>query len=141
MLGEAIAEFSGKLTGTKVLEPDGPAPKIEASIQGSGKLLGLDATLIGTFWQTISGKGRLYGEGRVVFMTSDGGVANFTGFGVGSITGSGFTSSWGNCGHIQTESPNLERLNEVVTVSEYDSDEDGNFTWDIREWKRKAASG
>lgn len=141
MLGELIAEFSGKLAGTKVLESDGPAPKIEASIQGSGKILGLDATLIGTYWQTILGKGRLYGEGRVVIMTSDGGVAKWTGFGVGAITGPGFSSSWGVCGHFQTESQNLERLNDVSTVSEYESDENGDWNFPITEWKGKAASG
>ncbi len=141
MLGEVIADFSGQLTGTKVLESDGPVPKIEASVKGSGKLLGLDATVIGTYWQTIRGKGRLYGEGRVVFMTSDGRVANWTGFGIGSITGSGFSSSWGVCGRFHTDSPDIERLNDVATVSEYDSDENGDWTWHITEWKRKAASG
>ena len=140
MLGEDIADVSGQLTGTKVLESDGPA-KIEASIKGSGKLLGLDATVIGTYWQTILGKGRLYGEGRVVMMTSDGGVAKWTGFGIGSITGSGFSSGWAVCGRFQTDSPNLERLNDVATVSEYDSDENGDWTWHITEWKSKAASG
>ncbi len=139
MLGELIAEFSGQLTGTKVLASSGPAPKIEASLQGSGKLLELDATVIGTYWQVIRGQGRLYGEGRVVVMTGDGGVAKWTGFGVGTITGSGFSSSWGVCGHFQTEAASLEPLNDIATVSEYDLDENGNWTWHLSEWKRKAA--
>ncbi len=57
MLGEIIAEISGQVTGTRVLEADGPGPKIEASIQGAGKLLESEATMMATYRQTFRGGG------------------------------------------------------------------------------------
>ena len=139
MLGEIIAELSGQITGTRVLEADGPNPKMEASLQGAGKLLGSEATTMASYSQTFRGGG-LYGEGHVVVMTGDGGVATWEGFGIGKQTGPGFSSSWAVCGSFQTETPGLARLNGVATVSEYDSDESGNWTWVVREWKSKVDS-
>ena len=92
-----------------------------------------------TYSQTFRGGG-LYGEGHVVVMTGDGGVATWEGFGIGKITGPGFSSSWAVCGYFQTETPGLARLNGVAVVSEYDSEENGNWTWVIREWKNKVDS-
>jgi hypothetical protein len=81
----------------------------------------------------------LYGEGHVVFTTNDGGVAIWKGFGVGTPTGGGFAASYAVAGAIQTDSPSLARLNSVATISEYDVDESGNWTWQISEWKAKAS--
>jgi len=139
MLGEIIADFSGQLTGTKVLPPDGTNPMMEASLQGSGTLLGMAATTLGTYWQTIRSTGVLYGEGNVVITTNDGGVAIWKGFGVGTSTGGGFAASYAVAGAFQTNSPSLARLNSVATIAEYDVDESGNWTWRISEWKSKAS--
>ncbi len=138
MLGEVIAETSGNVTGAKVLPSEGPTPKLEASTQGSGKLLGMEATVIGSYWQTIRVGGVLYGEGLFVFMTNDGGIAKFTGFGVGKPTGPGYSASWAVCGSFHTESPKLTPLNSVAVASEWDADESGNRTWVMSEWKSKS---
>jgi len=138
MLGEVIGEFSGKITGVKVLPPEGQVPKIEASIQGTGKVLGKEATVMATYLQTVKAGGGFYGEGQVVIMTPKGDVATSKGFGVGRPTGPGFSASFAVCGSFDTGSANLERLNGVATVSEYDVKENGDWTWRIWEWKSKA---
>ena len=137
MLGEVISEMSGQTAVVRVLEADSPSPKMEASLQGAGKLLGHDATSLATYWMTFRAGGELYGEGKVVFMTDEG-VASWVGFGIGKMIGPGSAASWAVCGNIQTASPALARLNGVATVSDYDQDEDGNWTWVLREWKCKA---
>ena len=140
MLGEVIADMSGQLTGTKVLSAEGPVPTMEVTAQGSGTLLGVEATVLGTYSQTTRPGGVLYGEGQVDFTTNDGGMATWKGFGLGTITGAGYAASYAVCGTFQTASSSLARLNSVAVVSEYDVDEAGNWTWRISEWKYKSSS-
>jgi hypothetical protein len=47
-LGELIEEESGKITGQRVLDVDGP--KIETSFRMDGKLGGIEYSDIGTYW-------------------------------------------------------------------------------------------
>jgi hypothetical protein len=138
MLGEVIGEFSGKITGVKVLPPEGQVPMIEASIQGTGKVLGKEATVVATYLQTVKAGGGFYAEGQAVIMTPMGDVATSKGFGVGRPTGPGFSASFAVCGSFDTGSASLERLNGVATVGEYDAKENGDWTWRIWEWKSKA---
>jgi hypothetical protein len=133
MLGEMIVESSGKITGVKVLSVEGPVPKLEVSLQGSGKLLGQETTEFITYWQTVRPGGALYGEGQAVAMTHDGEMATWTGFGVGRPTGKGHATSYRAAGAFQTTAEKLLRLNGVATVAEYEVDEDGNYSY--KEWE------
>ncbi len=135
MLGEQLGEASGKITATRVLPSDGPTPNLEISFQGSGKLLGVDINDFGTYTQTVRLGGAYYGEGQVVLITTDGGVANWTGFGVGRPTGHVPAGTFGVCGSIQTASEKLARLNTVATVVEFRVDENGNYSWKLWEWQ------
>jgi hypothetical protein len=130
-----ISESSGKLTGVKVLPVEGPAPKLEVSLQGAGKLLGQSMTEFITYWQTVRPGGELYGEGQVVMMSEAGETVTWKGFGVGRPTGKGFAASYRAAGSYQTTSATLRRLNSVITVTDYELDENGNYTAKEWEWK------
>ncbi len=135
MLGEIIAESSGKITGVRVLSAEGPVPELEVSLQGRGTLLGQEMTSFITYVQTIRPSGELYGEAQEVVMTADGDMATWTGFGVGRSTGKGSAASSRGAGSFQTASEKLARLNGVATVVEYELDEAGNYYYKEWEWK------
>lgn len=135
MLGEQLGEASGKITVTRALPSEGPTPKLEISFQGSGNLLGVAMNDFGTYWQTVRPGGVLYGEGQVALITTDGEVANWTGFGVGRPTGRVPAGMFSVCGSFQTASERLARLNTVANVVEYQVDENGNYAWKMWEWK------
>lgn len=135
MLGEQLGEASGKVTAIRVLPSNGPVPNFEISFQGSGKLLGVDINDFGTYAQTVRLGGAYYGEGQVALITTDGEVANWTGFGVGRPTGHVPAGTFGVCGSIQTASEKLARLNTVATVTEFRVDESWNYSWKFWEWK------
>jgi hypothetical protein len=62
MLGEKLGEFQGKVTGQRILPTEGANPKTGTSFEISGTLLGIDATMMGTYWTTVRSDGLLYGE-------------------------------------------------------------------------------
>lgn len=64
MLGELIYEGRGKRTGRSVLPLAGTEARIEVSFEDTGKLLGVDANFIGTYWAATRPDGTLYGEGQ-----------------------------------------------------------------------------
>jgi hypothetical protein len=133
-LGDQIGEASGRITGTRVLAPEGQPVKVEVALQGSGTMLGQQITDVGTYWQTLRPGGVLYGEGDNLFLTPDGQSAHWTGFGVGRPTGPFPAGHFAVCGSALTDSQSLGRLNEVVTAIEFDVGEDGNYHWTAWEW-------
>jgi hypothetical protein len=135
MLGEQLSEGSGKITAIRVLVSDGPTPKLEISLQGSGKLLGMDMNVFGTYRQTLRSGGVLYGEGQSVAIITGGDMATWTGFGIGRPTGPVPAATFSVCGSFQTASKKLARLNTVATVIEQQVDENGNVAWKMWEWK------
>jgi hypothetical protein len=134
-LGDQIGESSGRITGTRVITPLGSQQaQIEVAFQGSGTLLGQDITEIGTYVSTFRPGGVVYGEGDVLYMTSDGASAHWQGFGVGRPTGAFPAGHFAVCGSAESESQALSRLNEIATVTEYDADQEGNYRYMIWEW-------
>jgi hypothetical protein len=133
-LGDQIGEASGRITGTRVLAPEGQPVKVEVALQGSGTMLGQQITDVGTYWQTVRPGGVIYGEGNNVWLTNDGESAHWTGFGVGRPTGPFPAGHIAVCGSALTDSQALGRLNEVATAIEYDVGEDGSYRWTAWEW-------
>ena len=82
MLGEQIAEETGKVTGFRVLDPAGP--KVEVSIHTKGKILGNDYQGRATYTSQMQPGGFLYGEGHGAYMTGDG-MATWKGQGMGKL--------------------------------------------------------
>ena len=135
-LGDQIGESSGRITGTRVISPLGSQQaQIEVSFRGIGTLLGQDMTEVGTYVQSLRPGGVLYGEGDVLYITSDGESAHWKGFGVGRPTGPFPAGHFAVCGSAETESQALSRLNEIATVTEYDADQEGNYRYTLWEWR------
>jgi len=134
MLGEMLGETQGKITGNRVLPSEGPTPKIESSYQGSGRILGVEVTDMGTFWSIFRKEGVLYGEGQGVVMTRDGEMATWKGQGLGRIKGRSTAVSWRGSVLFQTSSQRLARLGSVAVNFEFEVDEDGNTYVKIWEW-------
>jgi hypothetical protein len=135
MLGEVVAEGSGQIIGMRILPPDGGHLRTEVTFQGrAGKLLGHEVSDLGTYCQTVRPGGFYYGEGRVILMTTEGDIAEWSGFGVGRPTGPAPAGHFAPCGSIQTTSERLARLNGISTVGEYEVDVNGHYQWRLYEW-------
>src|SRR6266568_3754961 len=135
MLGELLGESSGKLLGMRVLPTEGQLVKVEVSFQGTGKFLGEEMTDMGTYWQTIKPGGVLYGEGHVLIMVKDGGIGDWTGFGVGRPTGPSPAAHYGVCGLFHGAPERWARLLGCAAVNEYYVDASGGYKWKMWEWK------
>ena len=86
VLGELIEQESGKITGRRVLDVEGP--KTESSFTMNGKWVGQDVTDIGTYWGVMregtEAQGVVYGEAQGVATTKDGqGMATYKVQGIG----------------------------------------------------------
>src|SRR5215472_16702757 len=110
MLGDQIAEESGKVTGFRVLDTAGP--KVEVSIRTQGKILGHDYQGRATYSSQMQPSGHLFGQGQVVYMTGDG-IAVWKGQGSGRLTPGGGVSYRGPV-HFLTATGNLAKLVGVV---------------------------
>jgi len=134
MLGEKIAEGSGKVTSQRVLpNPGGPA-KMETSFQNNGTLLGIKVKETGTYWSVFRADGTVYGEGQGILMGEDGNAATWTGQGVGTIKKDGSVSYRGAV-YYQSSSSKWSRLNSVAAVFEHEVDAQGNARSQLWEWK------
>jgi hypothetical protein len=139
-LGELIEEESGKITGRRVVDVEGP--KIESSFTMNGKWVGQDVTDIGTYWGVMREgteiQGVVYGEAQGVATTKDGqGMATYTVQGIGRSTSPGKIRFHGSVFYrtTPTSGGKLSSLNNKVGVFEYEEDEQGNCSVKVWEWK------
>ena len=134
MLGEKICEYTGKITSRRVLANPGGGPKMEASQELTGKLLGVETAETSTYWSVMRPDGTLIGEGQGVAMSQQGDVATWVGQGVGTMGKAGAVSFRGAVFYHST-SPRWARLNSVAAIFEYEVDAEGNSRSTIWEWK------
>ena len=137
MLGEKLGEFRGKVTGQRVLPADGSSPRVETSFEINGTLLGIEATMMGTYWSAVRPDGTLYGEcpQQGIVMTRDGAVGTWSGAGVGRFTGQGTAVSFRGAVYFQTMPQQLARLTRVAVLYEWEIDANGNTQTPFWEWK------
>jgi hypothetical protein len=140
VLGQLIEEESGKITGQRVVDVEGP--KIESSFTMNGKWVGQDVTDIGTYWGVMregaEAQGVVYGEAQGVATTKDGqGMATYTVQGIGRFTSPGKIRFHGSVFYrtTPTSGGKLSSLNNIVGVFEYEEDEQGNCSVKVWEWK------
>ena len=137
VLGELIVEDSGKVTGQRVLDVNGP--KIETSVSMEGKYRGEDCRDMITYCSVMregTEEGVMYGEGQGVVTTKDGkGMATWTGQGIGRFTSPGKISFRGSLFFRAPSAGKLSSFNNVVGVFEYEVDEQGNCSSKVWEWK------
>ena len=135
-LGELIEEESGKITGQRVLDVEGP--KIETSFKMNGKFGGIECSDIGTYCTVMregAEAGVMYGEGQGIATTKDGkGMATWTGYGIGRFTSPGKISFRGSL-FFRAPSGKLSYFNNLIGVFEFEVDEEGNCSSKVWEWK------
>ena len=140
VLGELIEDESGKITGHRILDVEGP--KVERSFTMAGIYKEVEATDIGTFW-TVMRQGTqvepvMYAEAQGVITAKDGeGMATYTAQGIGRLTGTGKVRFHGSVFFRTTLSGGrkLSFLDNMVGVFEYEGDEQGNCSVKVWEWK------
>jgi hypothetical protein len=136
MLGEQIGEDKGKVTSQRVLDVIGGIPKMETSFTTIGNYKGIETTEIGTYSASPGSSGAIYGEGQGMIMTKDGqDMATWTGQGVGRFTSPGKIRFTGSLFFSASSNGKLAFLNNLVGVFEYESDEQGNTSSKVWEWK------
>jgi hypothetical protein len=140
VLGELIEQESGKITGRRVIDVEGP--KTESSFTMNGKWVGQDVTDIGTYWGVMregtEAQGVVYGEAQGVATTKDGqGMATYKVQGIGRFTSPGKIRFHGSVFYRTgpTSGGKLSSLNNTVGVFEYEEDEQGNCSVKVWEWK------
>jgi hypothetical protein len=137
VIGDKVWEGSGRTIGMRILPgEDFRYVKMEVSIEGSGKALGVDATNTGTFAAFERVPGQMYAEGQGIVMTADGESAIWNGHGVGHPTGDGMGLSVRYSVAFQASpTGKLASLNGVLGVGEFESKADGSWTDTNWEWK------
>ena len=145
MLGELIEEESGKITGKRILDVEGP--KLESSFTMNGKWAGQDVSDLGTYWGVMREHGVVYGEAQGMATTKDGqgmattkdrqGMATYTVRGIGRFPSPGKIRFHGSVFYrtTPTSGGKPSSLNNKVGVFEYEEDEQGNCSVKVWEWK------
>ena len=131
MLGDQIAEETGKVTGFRVLDPAGPT--VEVSITTKGKILGSDYQGRATYRSKAQPSGFLFGEGQGVYMAGDG-MAVWKGQGSGRFNPGGGVSYRGAI-HFLSATGKLAKLAGMVGVFEHSTDANDNVASKVWEWK------
>lgn len=133
MLGELIGETTGKISGQRVLDLEGPT--IETNVSLAGTFKGVQVKEILTIVAAPTSKGVIHGIGKGVINTEDGDIATYTGEGIGRIDSTGVLK-WRGAIFFHTNSQGkLEFLNNMVGVFEAQVDREGQFTDKSWEWK------
>ena len=136
MLGDLISEEKGKIASQRVLDVEGGIPKIETSFSATGNYRGAETTATITYWASPRSGGAIYGEGKGAVMSKDGQeIATWTGQGIGRFTGPGKIRFTGSLFYSTSSSGRLAFLNNLVGVFEYETDESGNTSAKVWEWK------
>jgi hypothetical protein len=130
MIGELIGEQSGKLTSRRVLA-DG---KWEVTNEGTGKLLGVDVSVVVTLTNEPRPDGSIYSQGHGMALTKEGDVVQFRASAVGWPSPGGSAKVRGSF-FPWTASQKLGRLNGLIGVVEIEADANQNYKLKAWEWK------
>ena len=130
LLGDLIEEFEGQVTGVRVLG----GGRVERSERAAGKVLGVKASWLATSISTPMPNGVVMAEGEALVTTEDGDTVMIKKSGIGWSDGKGKSIRRGIFFH-STQSEKLSRLNKVVGIWEFESEENGNWHVKVWEWK------
>jgi hypothetical protein len=133
MLGEQIGEETGKVMVRRVISVDG-GTKVEVTVEGTGKLLGVETRNTVTYRAGIRPDGSLYGEAQGLVIGKGGEQATFKAAGVGKLLDGGAVNYRG-ASYYYSDSPNFRRLNAIAVVYEYSADADGKTKSKAWEWR------
>jgi hypothetical protein len=135
MLGHKVGEFHGKITGRRVLAPDGNNAKLETSAEVNGKVLNVRARIITTFCSIVAADGSVYSESPLqsLTITEDGDRGLLRAFGAGRA-GVGLKAAFRGALFYQDAKGKLAPLNGHAFVFELDQD-DRDVKFHFWEWK------
>ena len=134
MLGEKIGSTSGQMTMRPLPSANG-LPIMESVEQGSGTIVGAEVQVMATFSSSMRSNGSWRGEcpNSGVLMAADGvATGNYSATGAPTADG-GF--SFRGIAYFETVAPSLSALNGGAFVFEYETNAEGQSTWDLWEWK------
>ena len=131
MLGDQIAEETGKIAVMRVLDVKGP--KVEVSVHTKGKVLGIDYQGRTTYTSEVQPGGHIFGEGQGVLLTADG-IAAWEGQGTGHFNPGGGASYRGTI-HYVSATGGLAKLAGTVGAFEYSTDAADHAVGKVWEWK------
>jgi hypothetical protein len=134
MLGEKLANATGKVVLRRVLSAGSGPVRTEITQRGKGTLLGVEFQEMTTYESELRPDGTLFGTGQGVYMGTGGEMATWVGQGVGTLTKNGGASFRGAL-YLYSTSPKWQRVNAVATVFEYEVDADDNYKATLTEWK------
>ena len=134
MLGELIGEFKGKITKYRVTGILASGPKIEVSHKQTGKMLGVDALDMATYWSMMTGPDVLYGEGQGAIKSMSGEMACYRASGTSKMM-KGSIPVWRGMLYFQSPTPKWGVLNGIAVVYEYAIDANENTHVKLWEWK------
>ncbi|GJF34939.1 hypothetical protein KNE206_76390 [Kitasatospora sp. NE20-6] len=135
MLGDLVGEEQAHITNQRVVRSDhGLPPLVESAFQGTGQLLGVTITDLGTYTGRLRPDGTLYGEGQGVIMSPTGAHASWQGGGVGRFTEDGGTA-WRGTIVYTSDSPEFAALRGIAGAFEWDVDAGGKAEGRIWAWK------
>jgi hypothetical protein len=137
MLGEQIAELTGKVIGTRVLPGDDYRyVKMEFTVQQSGQLYGTPVTDFGTYTVFERVPGQIFGEGQGITETDQGEGAIWRGHGIGRMLGQGMAMAFRvSLAYQAGGEGKLGPLNQSLIIGEHEVDADGNTRTRLWEWK------
>jgi hypothetical protein len=138
MLGAQIAEGRGKRTSRRIIATL-PTLQIEASVEETGTLLGVQGMSIITYTASPKPDGSIGGEGDGVFMSPQGEAATWKAIGVGKFGADGSLHYTGSLSFNST-TPKLMALNGVSGVFQFDIDPQGNTHSTIWEFTSAGAT-
>jgi hypothetical protein len=132
MLGELIAESTGKRIVRRVISVD--PPTVEVTFEDTGHVLGSPTSGMGTYTSIIRPDGSIFGQGQGINMTQEGDGITWTATGIGEIVPGGAISYRGML-FFRTASEKLAPLNNACGAFEYEVAAAGTTTSKIWEWK------
>lgn len=136
MLGHPIGHATGRVTGTRVLQPVENEVNVEISFQGSGEILGIPMNDMGTSNLIFRQDGMIEAQdGHVVMFGPKGEIARLHSAGLGRLTGPVPQGRYTSTGMFETTAACWKHLNSIIGIFEFVVDDKGSYSVKVWEWK------
>lgn len=136
MLGDTIGHARGQVVGTRVLPPIENEVNLEITFQGSGELLKVPFSDMGTSRLIFRQDGMIEADdGHIVMFGPKGEIARLKSAGLGKLSGPVPQGRYTSTGMFETTATCWKHLNEIIGIFEFIVDEHGGYTVKIWEWK------
>jgi hypothetical protein len=132
-ISEQIGQFSGEVTGQRVIDVEGPLTERTVSLNGTIK--GVEVTEMATIVVRPVSAGVFWAEEKGVVMKKDSDMATFKGYLIGRINSTGTMSIRGSLFFSTKSVGSPSFLNNLIGLLEIDVDSSGKFSEKLWEWK------